>query len=258
MTCLMEPLEAYQKQYDENVIVLDVRKEKEYQQGHLEKAHLITRTMIQPNAPQLINQSTLETCLGHYGVQASSHLILTDGRAGYDACYLWFLLSLYGFQNVSVLNGGIDGLRYDQVPLTQQPPSPPMSRTLKLKPLNSTLLAAYQDILTKTKNTQLLDVRSLEEHLGYPPAYDGCRLGNIPNSHHMDYREALDERRGYKFKSIAELKTLFQAYLDQPVIVYCQVGIRSSLTLFVLSELLRHPHAKNYAGSWLDYHQQTS
>ena len=258
MTRLIEPFEAYQKQYEQNVIVLDIRKEKEYHQGHLEKAHLITRAMIQPNAPHVIDQTSLEVCLGHYGVETSSHLILTDGRAGYDACYLWFLLSLYGFHKVSVLNGGIDGLRYDDVPLTNQPPSPPMPTTLRLKPLNPSLLAVYQDIVNIPEKTQLLDVRSLEEHLGHPPAYDGCRLGNIPGSVHMDYREALDETLGYKFKSIPELKTMFQAYTDRPVIVYCQVGIRSSLTLFVLIELLHHPQAKNYAGSWLDYHQQTS
>jgi thiosulfate/3-mercaptopyruvate sulfurtransferase len=38
----------------------------------------------------------------------------------------------------------------------------------------------------------------------------------------------------------------------QPIITYCRIGERSSLTWFVLSEILGYD-VKNYDGSWTEY-----
>jgi 3-mercaptopyruvate sulfurtransferase SseA len=40
---------------------------------------------------------------------------------------------------------------------------------------------------------------------------------------------------------------------DQPVIAYCRIGERSSLTWFAMKYLLGFPNVKNYDGSWTEW-----
>ena len=40
---------------------------------------------------------------------------------------------------------------------------------------------------------------------------------------------------------------------DQPVIAYCRIGERSSLTWFALKYLLGFQNVKNYDGSWTEW-----
>ena len=253
MKALLEPKEAYEQQFEANTIVLDVRKPHEYAQGHLERAHHLTREALQPHPPTLITQPQLESVLRNLGVNHNTTLILTDGRGGYDACYLWFLLRVYGFHTAAVVSGGYEGCVFDRVPLTTALPATLPVGDVALSPRLDTHYADYAVVTQATSTTALLDVRSIDEFQGKPPAYDQCRLGRIPNSVHLDYREALDQTKGNKFKTKQALLDCYQEYLKQPVIVYCQVGVRSALTFFVLTALLDHPNVKNYAGSWLDY-----
>jgi thiosulfate/3-mercaptopyruvate sulfurtransferase len=55
---------------------------------------------------------------------------------------------------------------------------------------------------------------------------------------------------------VAELKKLYAdkgvTGADQ-IITYCRIGERSSLTWFVLSEILGFTRVKNYDGSWTEY-----
>ena len=37
------------------------------------------------------------------------------------------------------------------------------------------------------------------------------------------------------------------------IVVYCDVGERSSLSWFVLHELLGYPHVRMYDGGWAEY-----
>ena len=58
------------------------------------------------------------------------------------------------------------------------------------------------------------------------------------------------------FKSDDDLKALYaEVGIDdsKETIALCRIGERSSLTWFVLKELLGHQSVKNYDGSWTEY-----
>ena len=58
------------------------------------------------------------------------------------------------------------------------------------------------------------------------------------------------------FKSFDELKALYAAQGitgDQPVIAYCRIGERSSLTWFTMKHLLGFKDVRNYDGSWTEW-----
>ncbi|MEL6272933.1 MAG: rhodanese-like domain-containing protein, partial [Chloroflexota bacterium] len=41
------------------------------------------------------------------------------------------------------------------------------------------------------------------------------------------------------------------------ILTYCQTGVRSAHTWFVLTELLGYPNVRNYDGSWIEWANNT-
>jgi thiosulfate/3-mercaptopyruvate sulfurtransferase len=57
-----------------------------------------------------------------------------------------------------------------------------------------------------------------------------------------------------RFNSPSALRDLYAAHGICPetdVVTYCRIGERSSVTWFLLTELLGYESVRNYAGSWL-------
>ena len=75
----------------------------------------------------------------------------------------------------------------------------------------------------------------------------------MPGAKNIPWSRAANEDG--TFKAEAELRALYEGegVLGDEVIAYCRIGERSSHTWFVLHELLGHPSAKNYDGSWTEY-----
>ncbi len=111
----------------------------------------------------------------------------------------------------------------------------------------------------QTKSAGLVDVRSPQEFTGEilaPPGLpETCqRGGHIPTAKSIPWgRNCNDDGT---FKSASDLKAMYQAQGitdSQPVIAYCRIGERSSLTWFVLKHLLGFKNVKNYDGSWTEW-----
>jgi thiosulfate/3-mercaptopyruvate sulfurtransferase len=105
----------------------------------------------------------------------------------------------------------------------------------------------------------LVDVRSPQEFTGEilsPPGLpETCqRGGHIPGARSIPWGKNCNDDG--TFKSLDELKALYSAQGiagDRPVIAYCRIGERSSLTWFVLKHLLGFKDVKNYDGSWTEW-----
>ena len=80
------------------------------------------------------------------------------------------------------------------------------------------------------------------------------RAGHIPGAVNVPW--GANVNADGTFKTVAELKKLYAdkgiTGTDQ-IITYCRIGERSSLTWFVLSEILGFQKVKNYDGSWTEY-----
>jgi thiosulfate/3-mercaptopyruvate sulfurtransferase len=58
------------------------------------------------------------------------------------------------------------------------------------------------------------------------------------------------------FRSADEIKDLYESQgitPDKDTIAYCRIGERSSLTWFVLHELMGYKKVRNYDGSWTEW-----
>ena len=109
------------------------------------------------------------------------------------------------------------------------------------------------------KKAALVDVRSPAEFTGEilaPPGLpETCqRGGHIPGAKSIPWGKNCNDDG--TFKSYDDLKAMYAAQGitgDSPVIAYCRIGERSSLTWFVMKHLLGFKNVKNYDGSWTEW-----
>ena len=126
------------------------------------------------------------------------------------------------------------------------------------KYLRANLAKDVLPVAKKLKTATLIDIRSADEFSGkiFAPAglqETAVRAGHIPGAINVPW--GLNVNADGTFKTVAELKKLYaDKGVDgkQPIITYCRIGERTSLTWFVLSEILGYD-VKNYDGSWTEY-----
>src|SRR5207302_7528707 len=122
--------------------------------------------------------------------------------------------------------------------------------------------AFRDDALAHSKARRpLIDVRSPKEftgeklHMEDYPQEGALRGGHIPGAKNVPWSRAVNEDG--TFKSVAELKAIYEEEIGlkptDPVVAYCRIGERSSLTWFVLTYLLGFANVKNYDGSWTEW-----
>lgn len=128
------------------------------------------------------------------------------------------------------------------------------------KAQDSSIRAFRDEVIAAIGDLNLVDVRSPDEFSGkllapaHLPQEQSQKAGHIPTSRNIPWsKNANDDGT---FKSDAELKALYEdegVDLSKDTIALCRIGERSSLTWFVLHELLDQPNVKNYDGSWTEY-----
>jgi rhodanese-related sulfurtransferase len=80
------------------------------------------------------------------------------------------------------------------------------------------------------------------------------KAGHIPGAASIPWAQQV--REDGTFKSADELTALYAAKGvtgDRDTIAYCRIGERSSLSWFVLHELLGFSRVRNYDGSWTEW-----
>jgi thiosulfate/3-mercaptopyruvate sulfurtransferase len=90
----------------ERFVVLDVRDPKEYSQGHISGARNLCWKYLQPGG--ILDQDLALNALRKTGINNSDKLLVYDETDG-GASYVFWALSYLGHENVSLLDGGIDG-----------------------------------------------------------------------------------------------------------------------------------------------------
>jgi thiosulfate/3-mercaptopyruvate sulfurtransferase len=159
-----------------------------------------------------------------------------------------------------LLNGGRKFWLDNNLPLSTDVPSYPASGW-ELPEVDYSLRAFRDDILPRLgdEGLALVDVRSPAEFAGEIIAPPGMtetaqRAGHIPGAASIPWATQVNEDG--TFKSADELTALYAAKGvegNADIIAYCRIGERSSLSWFVLHELLGFNRVRNYDGSWTEW-----
>lgn len=246
---------------DPNVRPVEVDEDTEaYSEGHVPGAvgwdwnadlhHPVRRDYLEPDA--------LRELLEDSGVDDDTTVVLYGGNDNWFAAYAYWLLTYRGFDAVRLLDGGRVKWEQEGRPLDTEAPDLSQGELSSLSADREELRAHRDDVLDALGDAGLVDVRSPEEYRGEKLAPDHLPQeqpyvgGHIPGAENISWSEAT--REDGTFRPEGELRSIYEELLGRDeVIAYCRIGERAAHTWFVLHELLGHPRARNYDGSWTEY-----
>ncbi len=258
---LIEAEELSDRLNDSNVKILDIRRETDYQNAHIDGANFLWRNELEDTtysyAGMRPTKRQLEELLGKKGIKSDDFIVLYDNIGACDAARVWWALKLYGHEKMAILNGGLKawvdfgGSVTDVKPVIQNENFVFSNRD------NFNLLIEREDFQSSLllNKSVLLDARSSDEFFGSRQKKGASRSGRIPNSMNIEWVNAINFGGDMKFRTIEELKENYKAVIETEgeIIVYCHSGVRSAHTLFVLTELLGLQNVRNYDGSWTEW-----
>jgi thiosulfate/3-mercaptopyruvate sulfurtransferase len=249
---------------DPKVVVIEVSTEPGiYERGHIRNAVKITwhTDLVDTVNRDVVDAAKFQKFAQAAGISQDSTVVLYGDKNNWFAAWGAWIFNLYGAKDVRLLDGGRVKWEKDGRALTTAVTTKAkgnFTSTRLDKTLRATLL---QDIIPAAKKrvkVDLIDIRSADEYSGKIFAPAGfqelaVRAGHIPGAINVPWGSNVNADG--TFKTVAELKKLYaDKGVDgkQPIITYCRIGERSSLTWFVLSEILGY-NVKNYDGSWTEY-----
>jgi thiosulfate/3-mercaptopyruvate sulfurtransferase len=246
----------------DGIVLIEVDEDtSSYDKGHIRGAiKLDWTTDLQDQVRRdFVNKAQFEALLSERGVSNDDTVVLYGGNNNWFAAYAYWYFKLYGHQDVKLLDGGRKKWELDSRELTDEKPTRATTSYTAQEQDHS--IRAFRDEVVAAIGTQnLVDVRSPDEYAGrllapaHLPQEQAQRAGHIPTSVNVPWsKNANDDGT---FKSDEELTALYDEVgfdTDKDTIALCRIGERSSLTWFVLTELLGRKNVKNYDGSWTEY-----
>jgi thiosulfate/3-mercaptopyruvate sulfurtransferase len=194
------------------------------------------------------------------GISRDDTIVIYGDKNNWWAAYALWVFSLFGHDDVRLLDGGRDKWIAEGRPLTTDATLRARTEYPVVERDDSTLRAYKDDVLAHLGNP-LIDVRSPEEYNGSrtsAPAYPeegALRAGHIPTARSVPWARAVAADGG--FKSRAELDAIYRDEVGlsagDDIVAYCRIGERSSHTWFVLQHLLGFENVRNYDGSWTEW-----
>lgn len=234
-----------------------------YDSGHIPGAigwnwRRDTQQMIMRDIP---GQGAFEDLMNRSGIGNDTTVILYGDSNNWFATYAFWLLKLYGHEDVRLMNGGRKKWMDEARPTTAESPAIQPAR-YRARELDITLRAKRDEVLASLGKSKrgLVDVRSAKEYSGELlapenlPQEGAQRGGHIPGAANIPWSMAV--REDGTFKSAEDLAALYKSHAitpDKEIIAYCRIGERSSHSWYVLKYLLGFRNVRNYDGSWTEW-----
>jgi thiosulfate/3-mercaptopyruvate sulfurtransferase len=234
-----------------------------YETGHIPGAVKIDwhTDLNDPVVRDYIDGERFAQVLGSKGIGRDTTVVVYGDKSNWWAAYTLWVFTLFGHEDVRLLDGGRDKWIAEGRELSTDAPSVTPVEYPVVERDDAGVRAFKEDVLAHLGRGPLIDVRSLEEYTGERteipgyPTEGALRRGHIPSAASVPWAKAAAPDAS--FKTRAELE---EVYLDgagltpgDDVIAYCRIGERSSHTWFVLTHLLGFENVKNYDGSWTEW-----
>jgi len=219
-----------------------------------------------------IDSDHFAALLSRFGIANDTTVVFYGDKNNWWACYAYWVFKLMGHENLKVMNGGRKKWIDEGRELTRQVPAHAATSYQTGAP-HPEIRAFRDDVLEHIGRPNprqpavalpagrtLVDVRSPDEftgkklHMPEYPQEGAVRGGHIPGAANIPWGKAMNDDG--TFKSAAEIAELYEGAgitPDADTVVYCRIGERSSLTWFVLHELMGYRKVRNYDGSWTEW-----
>jgi thiosulfate/3-mercaptopyruvate sulfurtransferase len=236
-----------------------------YETGHIPGAVKIdwVADLNDPLTRDYIDGSRLQKVLRSRGISQDTTVVLYGDKNNWWATYAFWVLKLFGLENLKVMDGG--RLRWAEEGrslVTEVPRYPEGNITVGSRDDQKIRAFREQTLAHSSARRALVDVRSPEEYRGerlHMPEYPNegaVRGGHIPGAKSIPWSRAVTPET-HTFRPARELRNIYLEENglkpEEEVIAYCRIGERSSHTWFTLTYLLGFRNVKNYDGSWTEW-----
>jgi thiosulfate/3-mercaptopyruvate sulfurtransferase len=196
--------------------------------------------------------------LSTLGVTTSHKVVVYDNQGLYSAPRAWWILTAFGFKDVSILQGGLPKWLQESRPVTSMVSDTsdssitPTPETLGLK---QGALTTAQEIVNNlaTPNFTVVDVRGAPRFAGHAKEpREGVRSGHIPSSINLPF--ALLVQQG-QVRSIEELQAAFAQVGLNPeskLVFSCGSGVTACIALYAAT-IAGFTQLSLYDGSWSEW-----
>ena len=230
----------------------------EYDEAHVPGAVYVdwTSDITDPDDPvpaQIAPPNRFAEVMGSLGIGDGTHVVVYDHAGGQFATRLWWALTFYGHDAVSVLDGGWAKWTAEDRPSTTGVPKVEPA-VFTPRPRGGWRKDA-EDLLAATEDAFVLDAREEGQYTGAVVRGQG-RGGRVPGAAHLHADSLFDPESG-TFLSDEELaRRLGEAGVsedrDEPVVAYCNGGVAATVPLFALHRL-GYKRLAVYDGSWNEW-----
>ena len=233
-----------------------------YETGHISSAIKVDwhTELNDPIVRDYLDGESFAALMSAKGISRDDTIVIYGDKSNWWAAYALWVFTLFGHEDVRLLNGGRDAWIAEGRALTKEAPV----RTTTAYPVierHDDEIRAFKDDVLGHFGNQLIDVRSPVEYSGertHMPDYPdegALRGGHIPTALSIPWAKAASEDG--TFRSHKELVALYMddagIHDGDDVITYCRIGERSSHTWFVMKYLLGFDSVRNYDGSWTEW-----
>jgi thiosulfate/3-mercaptopyruvate sulfurtransferase len=230
----------------------------EYDEAHVPGAVYVdwTRDITDPDDPvpvQIAPPERFAEVMGSLGIGDGTHVVVYDHAGGQFATRLWWALTYYGHDRVSVLDGGWKKWTAEDRPTSSEVPEPePASFTPEPRAGWRTDAEA---LLAASGEAFVLDARDEGQYTGAVARGEG-RAGRVPGAAHLHSDSLFDPESG-TFRSGEELARMVREAgvpenRGEPVVAYCNGGVAATVPLFTLHRL-GYKNLAIYDGSWNEW-----
>ncbi|WP_137120124.1 sulfurtransferase [Segeticoccus rhizosphaerae] len=233
-----------------------------YDSGHIPGAVKVDwhTDLNDPVARDYVDATRFAQVMGSRGIGRDTTIVVYGDKSNWWAAYALWVFSLFGHEDVRLLDGGRAKWIEEGRELTREVPTPtPVDYPVVER--EDAPIRAFKDEVLEHIGKPMVDVRSPGEfsgallHMPDYPQEGAMRGGHIPGAKSVPWSRAAAEDG--TFKDREELEAIYQGEIglsaDDDVIAYCRIGERSSHTWFVLTHLLGFGSVRNYDGSWTEW-----
>ncbi|HEV7811891.1 MAG TPA: sulfurtransferase [Leifsonia sp.] len=233
-----------------------------YETGHIPGAVKIDwhTDLNDPVQRDYVQGERFAELLGSKGIARDTTVVIYGDKNNWWAAYALWVFTLFGHEDVRLLDGGRDKWIAEGRDITTDAPAvTPVEYPVVER--DDTVIRAFKDDVLAHFGNPLIDVRSPEEYSGERteipgyPTEGALRSGHIPSAASVPWARAAAPDATFKRRPDLEAIYLGEAGLKagDDVIAYCRIGERSSHTWFVLTHLLGFENVRNYDGSWTEW-----
>ena len=233
----------------------------EYHDNHIKGAQFFDINAIADQTTDLPHMVPTAADFSHMmqarGLCHHHKIILYDNSPFLSAARAWWLLRLFGKEDVYVINGGLPAFLASGGTTTSKPTAPLAIGDFEAKaPLAQMItFAALRQEIESGQAPQIIDARPAGRFNGTaaePRA--GLRSGHMPGAINVPVTDLLDPQTG-TIRDLTTIKEMFEhAGLDfaRPAITSCGSGVTAAGLTIALAELGKFDIAL-YDGSWAEW-----